>query len=207
MAAGVPPNPEPELWLAALIGKKEAVRQLLTEGADTEEKGECAEPAAGGFVRMAALHAAATGGHEVIVLLLLEHGASVSSIDNYGDTPLHYAATEAVAGLLLDYNADATARNFRGDTPLHHAACAGLEAAVLLLIQHGADVTATNDNGNTPERWATQGSQVAALLKAEAVRKATKCVAFASGQHPRLGERSQVLALDEGVVRMILDRV
>jgi hypothetical protein len=29
--------------------------------------------------------------------------------------------------------------------------------------------------------------------------------AFAMGHHPRLGERSRVLALDEGVVRMILD--
>ena len=31
--------------------------------------------------------------------------------------------------------------------------------------------------------------------------------AFAMGHHPRLGERSRVLALDAGVVRMILDRV
>ena len=34
-----------------------------------------------------------------------------------------------------------------------------------------------------------------------------KSVAFAMGHHPRLGERSEVLVLDEGVVRMILDRV
>ena len=32
-------------------------------------------------------------------------------------------------------------------------------------------------------------------------------VVFAMGHHPRLGERSGVLALDAGVVRMILDRV
>ena len=32
-------------------------------------------------------------------------------------------------------------------------------------------------------------------------------VAFATGNHPRLGEESQVLALEEGVLRMILDRV
>ena len=31
--------------------------------------------------------------------------------------------------------------------------------------------------------------------------------AFAMGHHPRLGERSKVLALDAGVVRMILDSV
>jgi WD40 repeat protein len=39
------------------------------------------------------------------------------------------------------------------------------------------------------------------------VRDTQTSVAFAMGHHPRLGERSQVLALDAGVVRMILDRV
>ena len=32
-------------------------------------------------------------------------------------------------------------------------------------------------------------------------------MAFAMGQHPRLGEGSRVLDLDVGVVRMVLDRV
>jgi len=39
------------------------------------------------------------------------------------------------------------------------------------------------------------------------VRDTHTGVAFAMGHHPRLGERSEVLALDAGVVRMILDRV
>ena len=39
------------------------------------------------------------------------------------------------------------------------------------------------------------------------VRDATKCVAFAMGHHPRLGAGSQLLELEVGVVRMILDRV
>jgi len=39
------------------------------------------------------------------------------------------------------------------------------------------------------------------------VRDTQMGVAFAMGHHPRLGERSEVLALDEGVVRIILDRV
>ena len=38
------------------------------------------------------------------------------------------------------------------------------------------------------------------------VRDTQRGVAFAMGHHPRLGERSRVLALDAGVVRMILDR-
>jgi hypothetical protein len=39
------------------------------------------------------------------------------------------------------------------------------------------------------------------------VRDTQTGVAFAMGHHPRLGERSRILALDAGVVRMILDRV
>jgi len=39
------------------------------------------------------------------------------------------------------------------------------------------------------------------------VRDTQAGVAFAMGHHPRLGESSRVLALDAGVVRMILDRV
>jgi len=38
------------------------------------------------------------------------------------------------------------------------------------------------------------------------VRDTQRGTAFAMGHHPRLGERSEVLALDAGVVRMILDR-
>jgi WD40 repeat protein len=39
------------------------------------------------------------------------------------------------------------------------------------------------------------------------VRDTQRGAAFAMGHHPRLGEGSEVLALDAGVVRMILDRV
>ena len=39
------------------------------------------------------------------------------------------------------------------------------------------------------------------------VRDTQRAMAFAMGHHPRLGKRSEVLAMDAGVVRMILDRV
>ena len=39
------------------------------------------------------------------------------------------------------------------------------------------------------------------------VRDTQRGEAFAMGQHPRLGAGSRVLALEVGVVRMILDRV
>jgi len=39
------------------------------------------------------------------------------------------------------------------------------------------------------------------------VRDTQEAMAFAMGHHPRLGEESQVLELEAGVVRMILDRV
>ena len=39
------------------------------------------------------------------------------------------------------------------------------------------------------------------------VQETERAMAFAMGQHPRLGPGSQVLELEVGVVRMILDRV
>ena len=39
------------------------------------------------------------------------------------------------------------------------------------------------------------------------VREEEREMAFAMGHHPLLGAESQVLELEEGVVRMILDRV
>jgi len=51
------------------------------------------------------------------------------------------------------------------------------------------------------------GSPVSPVLSVSSGRDWVKVVAFAMGLHSRLGAGSQVLELDVGVVRMILDRV
>ena len=104
----------------------------------------------------------------------------------------------------------------KGWTPLHYATSWGREEVVRVLLQHGGDVHSKSDDGRTPEdlaslEVASLGEsrpyfQIAAMLKAEAVRRA-KCEAFAMGMHARLGVGSRVLELDEGVVRMVLEQV
>ena len=51
------------------------------------------------------------------------------------------------------------------------------------------------------------GSPVISLTSGRDWVRDEKCVAFAMGHTPRLGAGSRVLALEVGVVRMILDRV
>jgi len=50
-------------------------------------------------------------------------------------------------------------------------------------------------------------SRICSVAWARDAVRDEKCAAFAMGQHPRLGAGSQVLGLDEELLRMILDRV
>ena len=73
-----------------------------------------AEIEAGGGDNSTALHYAAWKGKEAVAAQLLQAGASVSAVINYGQTPLHYAALNgksSIANLLLQANASLTAVN------------------------------------------------------------------------------------------------
>ena len=63
--------------------------------------------------------------------------ASVSAVDDYGRTPLHFAASHgksSIANLLLQANASPRAVNNDGDTPAQYAKQRGHgELAVMLL--------------------------------------------------------------------------
>ena len=78
----------------------------------------------------------------------------------------------------------------------------------LMLLDMGADEQTQTNDGRTLEDVATAEGhhQIAAMLKTEGVRRA-QCVAFAMGNHARLGEGTWVEELDAGVVRMVLDQV
>jgi hypothetical protein len=86
MAAAVP-APNPALWEAALMGRREGARQLLLGGANVEERGGGADDLS------TPLQAAVKQGHAEVVQLLLEHGADMSATDDGGRMPLHLAAS------------------------------------------------------------------------------------------------------------------
>jgi ankyrin repeat protein len=93
-------------------------------------------------------------GHRVIVKLLLEKGAEIESKDDeYGRTPLSWAAKNGhkeIVKLLLDKGADMEAKDKDGRTPLSLAADMECEAVVKLLLEKGADIEARNKDGFTP---------------------------------------------------------
>ena len=213
--AAVTPVVLPALWTAVSLDQIEEVRQLLADGADVEERG--------GEGETTPLSTAAAHGHEAVARLLLEHGADTvaESTAEYGtgrlgSMPLHYAALHShvdILLLLLQNGADVSALDNIAYTPLHYAAVIGRKDVVWLLLEHGAEIDTLGADKRTPEVVATQAShlQVAQMIKAEparreAVRRA-QCVAFAMGQHARLGLQSRVRVLEAGVVQMVLEQV
>ena len=63
-------------------------------------------------------------GKEAVAAQLLQVGASVSAVEDYGSTPLHYAALNSkssIANMLLQANASPTAVDKYGDTPAQWA--------------------------------------------------------------------------------------
>ena len=101
-----------DLPSAAKRGDLDAVRALLEEGADTEERmGD----------KSSALHWSAVHGHYEVVEALLEAGADPNVRSEDGGTPLHWVAflgESEMVELLLEEGADPNIANYSGLTPL-----------------------------------------------------------------------------------------
>jgi hypothetical protein len=106
-----------------------------------------------------ALMAAAAKGNIEAIKQQLAAGADVNAKDEEGATPLHYAATKAVAELLITKGTDVNAKGgYKNGTALHFAAAVGHNELVALLIANNADVNAKIElgeyKGETPLDYA-----------------------------------------------------
>lgn len=112
--------------------------------------------AAGGDPTIGPLRSAIGNDHSGIVKLFLEEGGADPNVtDQYGDTPLHYAAEYGridVIPLLMHAGADPNIRNTFLETPLHKALRRTIDyrklddlEVVMMLVDAGADPTIPHD--------------------------------------------------------------
>ncbi|KAL3898029.1 MAG: hypothetical protein SGPRY_012927, partial [Prymnesium sp.] len=99
---------------------------------------------------------AASSGHDDVVSLLLENGASdaeVKRLEPEMSTPLHWAAykghTRIIWKLLTDGKIPTASFDSEGNTPLHLAAAGGHLLAIKTMLSQGVDVHLKNSYGNT----------------------------------------------------------
>jgi ankyrin repeat protein len=122
---------------------------------------------------------AAERGNTLRVLMYLKSGIPIETRDEFGKTPLIWAATFshlALVGLLLSRRADTETRDLGGFTALHWAAANGNDVALSLLLEHGAQIDAQNHVGVTPLMQAASRGQrntLRLLLEAGAAMQQT----------------------------------
>jgi uncharacterized protein len=114
------PEDESPLMMACLKGQTDMVKKLISRDADINKTG------------WTPLHYAATGGHVVIIELLLDQHAYIDAESPNGTTPLmmaaHYGSPAAVK-VLLEAGADPTLKNQLGLTAIDFANRAGRQDA------------------------------------------------------------------------------
>ncbi|ELU14446.1 hypothetical protein CAPTEDRAFT_133964, partial [Capitella teleta] len=105
---------------------------------------------------------------------LIERGEDVNRRNEYGESPLHLAATSGdieIVRMLLDAGADPNSKDHDEQSPLHCAcswmncqhsarALASLQLIVQQLIEHGASVNAENIVDETPLHLSIQCTNV-----------------------------------------------
>lgn len=137
MVAGCGPSRQSQLVVAAGQGNIDAVKAELAKGTD---------PNATGRMGRTALWAAADGGHQEIVSLLIAGGADPH------DEVLHAAAEAGrveVIEMLLEKGVNPNETDSGGETALFNAAWAAKKEAAGLLMQNGANVNYQSAVGRT----------------------------------------------------------
>ncbi|KDQ11655.1 hypothetical protein BOTBODRAFT_114037, partial [Botryobasidium botryosum FD-172 SS1] len=126
-----------------------AVRLLLKAGADPNIRDKYGQNS---LHRTAGLLHHPDGAE--VLSTLIDGGADVHAVDDFGRSPLFHAARDGSAAavqLLLRAGADPHLRDKQSQTPLHLAVESPEGAdAVVALLKSGADVNALDGVGDTP---------------------------------------------------------
>jgi ankyrin repeat protein len=99
------------------------------------------------------LQDAAKSGDLSLTKRLIDEGAEIDASDQYGATPLYWAAFKGhanIAELLIAKGAKVNTKNMIGDTPLHGAMASCSFAVSKLLLEKGAGVNETRKEGSSP---------------------------------------------------------
>ena len=112
-----------------------------------------------------------------VVKALVEHGADVNVVDNYGNSPLIDAAADKFSPsgrLLLAHGANPNVRHSLScKTPLMEAAQSGNTALVQALLEKKADLTLKDAQGKTALDFAREYDRrkIVSLLKQAVTKK------------------------------------
>ncbi|XP_020781807.2 ankyrin repeat and SOCS box protein 15b [Boleophthalmus pectinirostris] len=113
-----------------------------------------------------AIHEVAKVGCPAILMLLLRHGAKVTSRDGHGVTPLSIAAEHGnteVLEILIQHGGDVNAQATNGDTVLYDASGNGNLDCIELLLEHGADPNVQSNAFQLPVHRAAYEGHILAL--------------------------------------------
>ena len=201
----------PALWKAVYERDQVEIRTLLEGGANTE--------VVGGYAvhKTTPLQQAVRMNQYMMVKLLLKHGANVHVRTHFGETVLHDAVmmlgggdAYLMARILLENGAVIDSVNCMRWTALHLASRADTSCVIRLLLDKNADVTLKTIGQRTAFEIAstTQNKNMLkeAEVTAEEARAAVndRCLAFAMGQHKRLGKETMVFNLHPELMNLVL---
>ncbi|KAH8122253.1 ankyrin repeat-containing domain protein [Trichoderma asperelloides] len=145
------------LHVAAANESVEVLDVLLRSGVDVNVQ----------FQGSSVLHSATVNGHVANIRKLLEYKATVDTIDDNRQTPLHLAAEANQTGVvevLLQAGSDINALDEDSQTPVFIAAYHGSVESLKMLLQHKPDISITRNDGWAPLHAGADNLEVTRLL-------------------------------------------